>query len=75
MTIKILGSGCPKCQRLYANALDAVKQAQSSATVEKVTDMSEILRYRILSTPALVIDEKVVSTGQLLSAESIVALL
>jgi small redox-active disulfide protein 2 len=75
MTIKILGSGCPKCQRLYANALDAVKQAQSSATVEKVTDMGEILRYRILSTPALVIDEKVVSTGQLLSTESIVALL
>lgn len=75
MVIKILGGGCPKCQKLYENTLSALRESGTEAEVEKVTDYKEMLVYQVLSTPALVIDEKVVSTGQVLSAETIKTLL
>ena len=75
MIVKILGSGCPKCKKLEKNAHEAVEQAGVEAEVEKVTDMNDIMDYGVMMTPALVIDEKVVSAGRVLSAKKIVEIL
>lgn len=74
-TIKILGGGCPKCAKLYDHAKEAAAARGVEAEILKVTDMAEIMRYSVLSTPALVIDEKVISTGQILSSDTIADLL
>lgn len=73
--VKILGTGCKKCHTLYENALEAAGASERAIVVEYVTDITEIAAAGIVSTPALVIDGKVVSTGKLLSAEEIGALL
>ena len=75
MKIEVLGSGCPKCKSLEANAREAVKEAGVEAEIVKVQDMKDILAYQVMSTPALVVDGKVVSTGKLLSPEQIIPLL
>jgi len=75
MKIKILGSGCPNCKVLEANVKKAVKEMKISAKIEKVTDISKIMEYGVMSTPALVVDEKVVSYGRVLSSEEIKKLL
>ncbi len=75
MVIKILGTGCPKCKKLEENARQAITEAGCEATIEKVTKLNEIMDYGVMMTPALVIDEKVVSAGKLLSASDIKALL
>lgn len=75
MQIKILGSGCKRCQQLADNALAAVAQLGRNDEVVKVTDMAAIARAGVMSTPGLVFGEKVVSTGKLLTAEEIAALL
>jgi len=75
MIIKILGSGCKKCVALAENAKVAAQTAGIEATIEKVTDILAIARYGIMSTPGLVIDEKVVSSGRVLSASEIAPLL
>jgi len=75
MIIKILGSGCPNCQRLEANAKEAIKELNLDAKIEKITDMSEIMNYGIMSTPALVADEKVLSYGRIPDVEEIKQLL
>lgn len=64
MNIKVLGSGCANCHKVEALARQAVAQLAIDARVELVTDMQEMLRYNIMATPAIVIDEKVVSTGR-----------
>lgn len=71
MIIKVLGSGCKKCVALGENALSAAKAAGKEAELVKVTDFAEIAFYGVMSTPGLVIDEKLVSTGKVLSAEEI----
>jgi small redox-active disulfide protein 2 len=75
MIVKILGSGCKKCLSLEANAKAALQTANIVADVEKVTDVVDIARYGIMSTPGLVIDEKVVSSGRVLSPSEIGAIL
>lgn len=75
MNIKVLGSGCPSCIKLEKNVTIAVEQLELEATVEKVTDMEKIMSYNIMSTPALVVDEKVVSAGKVLSPKDLVKLL
>ena len=75
MEIKILGSGCPNCKVLEANAKKAVKELKIKARIEKITDIAKIMEYGVMSTPALVVDEKVVSYGRVLSSEEIKKLL
>ena len=71
MNIKILGTGCKKCQELEKNTRMAVEELQLEAHVEKVEDIKEIMKYKVMSTPALVIDEKLVSAGKLLTVNEL----
>jgi len=75
MQIKILGSGCPNCKILEANAKKAVEEMKIKASIEKVTDIEKIMGYGVMSTPALIVDEEVISSGRVLSAEEIKKLL
>lgn len=65
LNVKILGSGCANCKKLEAVARAAADSAGIKAEFEKVTDYGKIMAYEILSTPALVINEKVVSAGKI----------
>jgi len=71
MKIKVLGSGCPNCKVLEANTKKAVEELKIKASIEKVTDIAKIMEYGIMSTPALVVNEKVVSYGKVLSSDEI----
>ncbi|MGP0585830.1 thioredoxin family protein [Paenibacillus timonensis] len=75
MIIKILGSGCSNCLRLTENTKAALKETNTQAEVIKVTDFEQIMTYGVMSTPALVIDEKVVSYGKVLKPKEIVDVL
>lgn len=75
MIIKILGMGCPNCQKLEANTKQALKELNIEAQVEKVTDIQEIMGYGVLSLPAIVAEGKVISYGAVLSAKEIKKLL
>ncbi|MGI6567672.1 MAG: thioredoxin family protein [Firmicutes bacterium] len=63
MNIKVLGSGCAKCRRLEQLVREIVEEEGLSATVEKVADVSEIINYGVMVTPALVVDEEVMFSG------------
>lgn len=71
MIIKILGSGCPNCKMLEANTRKALEVKGLQADVLKVTDYADISTYGIMRTPGLVIDEKVMSAGRVLSPQEI----
>jgi small redox-active disulfide protein 2 len=75
MKIKVLGTGCPNCKILEKNVKEAIEELNKKAEIEKVTDIAKIMEYGIMSTPALVIDEKVVSYGKVASVEEIKKLL
>ena len=75
LTIKILGSGCDNCKRLAWLAERAVNHLGIEAAVVKVTDHPEIMRYHVLSTPGLVINEKLVSAGRIPSEAEITTFL
>lgn len=70
--IKVLGSGCKSCHKLYDNTLKAVEG--TGIKVEYITDMQKIMEYGVMSMPALVINEKVVSVGRVLKPAQIVSL-
>jgi small redox-active disulfide protein 2 len=70
-TIQILGTGCPKCKTLTANAEAAVKDLGVEATIEKVEKITDIMAFGVMTTPALVVDGQVRSAGKVLSAEDI----
>lgn len=72
-SIEVLGSGCPNCRRLEANAREAVAKSGVEAEVTHVTDPVEIVGRGVMNTPGLVIDGKVVSTGRIPSASDIAA--
>ncbi len=65
LTVKILGSGCANCRKLEAVAREAATAAGVEADFVKVTDMKDILAYDLMSTPGLVIGEKLVSSGRI----------
>jgi small redox-active disulfide protein 2 len=69
--IQILGTGCPKCKMLTANAEAAVKALGVEASIEKVEKIQDILKFGVMTTPALVVDGQVKSAGRVLSAEDI----
>jgi small redox-active disulfide protein 2 len=73
--IRILGTGCQKCENLAANAEKAAEELNIEYSLEKVTDLNDIMSYGVMLTPALVIDGQVVSSGRLLSPGQIRALL
>ena len=73
MEIKVLGTGCPKCRRLEQLAREALQEAGVEAVIDHVTEMDQIMAYPILSTPGLVINEQVKSSGRLPRKEQIVA--
>lgn len=70
-TIQILGTGCPKCKLLLANAEVAVKTAGIEAQIEKVEKIADIMKFGVMSTPALVVDGQVKSVGKVLSPDDI----
>jgi small redox-active disulfide protein 2 len=65
LTVKILGSGCANCKKLESIAREAAAQGNVAAEFVKVSDMKDIVAYGVMSTPALVINEKVVSSGRI----------
>jgi small redox-active disulfide protein 2 len=73
--IQILGTGCAKCKQLTANAEEAVKTFGIDASVEKVSDIKEIMNFGVMITPALAVDGKVLSSGKVLKPEEIKKLL
>jgi len=75
MIIKILGSGCKNCITLGENTKRALDELGMEAEIVKVTDIKDIMSYGVMSTPALVIDEKVVSYGKVLKPKGIVKVL
>lgn len=76
MRIRILGAGCEKCDRLYEGAVDALERFPGPPhVVEKVEDVQTFAELGVRVTPALVIEEEVVSSGRVLSADDIEALI
>ena len=71
MIIKILGTGCSNCKKLEENTRKAVEELGIEATIEKVTDIKEIMKYGVMNTPALVVDEKVKTMGRVPTSEEI----
>lgn len=74
-SVKVLGSGCAKCNQLEAAAREALNELGMDNTIDHVTDFSQIAAYGVMSTPALVVDGKVVSFGKVLKKEEIIKIL
>lgn len=73
MKLQILGTGCPKCKQLEANAREAVAAKGMEAEIEKITDIDQIMEMGVMMTPALVIDGEVRSVGKVLTVDQIAA--
>lgn len=73
--IKILGSGCSKCDQLEKNTVEALTELGMDTTVEHVTDFAQIAAYGVMTTPALVVGKKVVAYGKILKKDEIIKLL
>lgn len=73
--IKILGTGCPKCQSMTGVVKEVISENNIDASVEKVEDIEEIIKYNIMITPALVIDDAVTIKGRVPSKDEVLQLL
>jgi small redox-active disulfide protein 2 len=71
MTIQVLGTGCAKCKALEANAEKAVRELALAVKIGKITDLQEIMKFQVMSTPGLVIDGELKAVGRVLSADEI----
>lgn len=74
-SIKILGAGCKSCHEQYENAKAAVKAMGLSVEVEYITDMEKVMAYGVMSMPAIVVNEQVVSMGKVIKTSDVEALL
>lgn len=72
MKIKVLGTGCAKCQALEKNTREAIAQLGVDAEIDHVRDINKIMEYPILTTPGLVIDEKLVCSGKVPTRDEII---
>ncbi len=75
MEIKILGTGCAKCKTLYRDVEEVLKESRMKAKLVKIEDIGEILKYGVMSLPAIVIDGKAAMQGGVLSKDEIVKIL
>ena len=75
MNIKILGTGCPNCQKLEQNTKQALEDLKIEAEVEKVTDIQDIVSYGVMGTPALVVEKEVKASGRIPDVEEIKTIL
>jgi len=73
--IMVLGPGCAKCKTTYNNVLEALKQTETEAKVEKIEDIEEMMKYNVLTTPVLMIDGEVKIKGRVALVSEIVAFL
>ena len=73
--IKILGTGCPKCQSMTSVVRDVVSENNIEATIEKVEDIMEIVKFNVMTTPALVIDDIITIKGRVPSKDEVMTLL
>jgi small redox-active disulfide protein 2 len=73
--IKILGTGCPKCQSMTSVVKDVVAENNLDATIEKVEDIVEIMKFNMMTTPALVIDDVITIKGRVPSKSEVLELL
>ena len=74
-SVKVLGSGCDKCNQLEKATKEALSELRMDTAIDHVTDFAQIAAYGVMSTPALVVDGKVVSYGKVLKTEEVVAIL
>lgn len=74
-SVKVLGSGCAKCNELEANTVAALQQLGMDTAIDHVTDFTKIAAYGVMTTPALVVDGKVVSYGKVLKTDEVAAIL
>jgi len=74
-SIKVLGPGCTKCKNLEKNVRDAVAKLSGEYKIEKIEDFQEMAKYGMLSSPGLVVDEKLISAGKVQSVDELVLLL
>lgn len=75
MKIEVLGTGCKKCNDLEASVKEAVAQSGKFVAIEKVADLQKIMGYGVMSTPGLVIDGEVKSTGRVPSVDEIIKMI
>ncbi|MFI3205901.1 MAG: thioredoxin family protein [Clostridia bacterium] len=74
-SVKVLGGGCDKCNQLEQATVEALAELGMDKTIEHVTDFAIIAGYGVMTTPALVVDDKVVSYGKVLKKEEVIAIL
>ena len=75
MKIRVLGGGCKRCEALLKAVREAVEKKGIEANIEYITDMERIMNYGVMSMPALMIDDKIVSAGKVLQANEVERLL
>lgn len=75
MNIKVIGTGCEKCDKLYANVREAVNKAGCEAEIEKIEDLMEIVKLGVMTSPSLMIDGKLVVSGRIAKTEEIIELI
>jgi small redox-active disulfide protein 2 len=73
MKVKVLGTGCAKCKRLYQEAEKAIAESGKNVELEKVENIEDIMNYGVMMTPALVVNEEVKSTGKIPRSAEMVA--
>ena len=75
MKLQILGPGCARCKQMLANAEQAIAEAGGNVEIEKIEDIKEIMKFRVLATPALAVDGVVKAAGRILSPDEITKLI